>query len=118
MLVAVGSSWGVPVAVASGILAHGRYRLTFAGEGAFSVGDTIELDTTGCRFGSVRFTGAMAMSVGSASGYPGLSAAWSARLPTDTSAPVSSTTATLIPSIFALVMISWPDWRRARTTIS
>ncbi|HMN65753.1 MAG TPA: hypothetical protein PKB08_12185 [Burkholderiaceae bacterium] len=69
-----------------------QLRAVFANSAAFSVGDTIELDTTGCRFGSVRFTGTMAMSVGSASGYPGLSAAWSARITIDYTAWRTETT--------------------------
>lgn len=60
-----------------------QVRAVFANSAAFTAGDTIELDTTGCRIGGVRFVGAMAMSVVSATGYPGLSAAWSARVSID-----------------------------------
>ncbi|MCO5109168.1 MAG: hypothetical protein M9907_19095 [Burkholderiaceae bacterium] len=69
-----------------------QVRAVFANSAAFSAGDTIELDTTGCRFGNLRFTGNLAMSVGSVSGYPGLSAAWSARITLDYSAWRTETT--------------------------
>lgn len=52
----------------------------FLNAAVFGGGDTIELDAAGCRFGSVLFVGRMTMSVVSAVGYPGMSAAWSARI--------------------------------------
>ncbi|MCL4184816.1 MAG: hypothetical protein KJ011_15360 [Burkholderiaceae bacterium] len=60
-----------------------QVRALFVNGVVFAGGDTIELETAGCRFGAVRYTGAMAMSVVSAAGYPGSSAAWSARIAVD-----------------------------------
>lgn len=55
----------------------------FANTVAFAAGDTVEVDAASCRFGAVLFAGRMAMRVISASGYPGTSAAWSARVSVD-----------------------------------
>ncbi|GMV03347.1 MAG: hypothetical protein KJZ98_14475 [Burkholderiaceae bacterium] len=60
-----------------------QLRAVFANGVAFAAGDTIELDAAGCRFGGVRFDGALAITVVSASGYPGTSAAWGARVSID-----------------------------------
>lgn len=57
-----------------------RVTTVFLNSAVFGAGDTIELEAAGCRFGSVRFDGRMTMSVVSASGYPGTSAAWNARV--------------------------------------
>src|SRR5690606_41673178 len=55
----------------------------FANTVAFAAGDTVEVEAASCRFGAVLFGGRMAMRVISASGYPGTSAAWSARASVD-----------------------------------
>lgn len=60
-----------------------QVRALFVNGVVFAGGDAIELETAGCRFGAVRFSGAMAMNVVSASGYPGSSGAWSARIAVD-----------------------------------
>lgn len=65
-----------------------QVRAVFANSVAFSPGDTITLDVddAGCRFGGVRFDGALTITVTSATGYPGSSSAWGARVSIDYSA--------------------------------
>ncbi|MCZ7561540.1 MAG: hypothetical protein M5U30_17045 [Burkholderiaceae bacterium] len=48
-----------------------QVRAEFANSVVFSAGDTIALDAAGCRFGGVRFDGALTITVNSATGYPG-----------------------------------------------
>ncbi len=63
-----------------------QVRAEFANSVVFSAGDTIALDAAGCRFGGVRFDGALTITVNSATGYPGSSAIWGARVSIDYSA--------------------------------
>lgn len=60
-----------------------QVRAVFVNSVLFSAGDTIALDAAACRFGGVRFDGALAITVIAASGFPGTSAAWSARVSID-----------------------------------
>lgn len=60
-----------------------QVRAVFANSVVFSAGDTIALDATACRFGGVRFDGALTITVISATGYPGSSAIWGARVSID-----------------------------------
>lgn len=57
-----------------------RVRSGFANQVAFAAGDTIALDSAGCRLGSVRFSGELDVRVLDATGFPGVSGAWNARL--------------------------------------
>lgn len=60
-----------------------RVRSGFANSVAFAAGDTITLDSNGCRLGSVRFSGVLDARVLDATGFPGISGAWNARLALD-----------------------------------
>lgn len=57
-----------------------RVRSGFANQVAFAAGDTLTLDSSGCRLGSVRFSGELDVRVLDATGFPGISGAWNARL--------------------------------------
>lgn len=57
-----------------------RVRSGFVNSVAFAAGDTITLDSNGCRQGNVRFSGVLDVRVLDATGFPGISGAWNARL--------------------------------------
>jgi len=57
-----------------------RVTAVFLNPAVFGAGDTIDLEAAACRFDGVVFDGRVTMSVVSASGYPGTSAAWTARV--------------------------------------